>query len=62
MVGNWRETGAHLVPCITLVGFVTVAYKFDQRILGSILMHSALAKTKNCGWEGSWKYSRPPSL
>ena len=31
MVGIWRETGAHLVSCITPVYFVTVAYKFDHR-------------------------------
>ena len=40
----------------TLVCFVTVAYKLDQRILDaqSLLIFDAL-KTRNCGWEGSWK-------
>ena len=35
MTGIWRETGAHLVSCITLVCFVTVTHKFDQRILNA---------------------------
>ena len=29
MAGIWRETGAHLISCITLVCFVTVAYKIE---------------------------------
>ena len=32
MAGNWRETGVHHISCIKLVYFVSVAYKFDQRI------------------------------
>ena len=35
MAGIWRETGAHLISCITLACLMTVAYKFDQRILNA---------------------------
>ena len=43
MAGIWRETGAHLASCITLVYFVTVAYKFDHRILNAQVYFDALA-------------------
>ena len=31
MVGIWRETGVHLVSCVTSVCFVTVAYRSLNR-------------------------------
>ena len=58
LMGIWRETGAHLVSCITLVCFVTVAYKFDQGIWRETGAHLVSCITLVCFVTVAYKFDQ----